>query len=137
MSAKVTSGPRCVARTGHGTPCGMPPLRGTDRCFNHSPDRARQRANARKRGGRQRRTPFLFPPPTGPTPLRDVASIQAVLERVMSETLVQPNGHQRSRTIAALLTVSLRTLEFGEFEARLTALEGPRSRAQVRGIARA
>ncbi len=112
----------------------MPPLQGTDRCFNHSPDRAQHRARSRKRGGRQRRTPLLFAPPTGPTPLRDIASVQAVLERVMSESLVQPNSYQRSRTIAALLTVAIRVLETGELEARLAALEeqlfhGPRRTA--------
>ena len=112
----------------------MPPLQGTERCFNHSPDRGRDRAKARKRGGRQRRTPLLFPPPAGPTPLRDVASVQTVLEQVMSETLVQPNSHQRSRTIAALLTVALRTLEVGELEARLAALEALAATASPRSI---
>jgi hypothetical protein len=129
LTRKPTKGPRCSDTNRRGEPCGMPPLQGTDRCFNHSPTRARDRAKARKRGGRQRRAPLLFPPPTGPTPLRDVASIQAVLEQITSETLLLGNTVQRSRAIAGLLLVGLKCLEVGSLEERLAALEaltGPR-----------
>jgi hypothetical protein len=101
----------------------MAPLEGSDRCFCHAPDQAPARARARKRGGQATRTPLLFPLPPEPSPLRDVASVQTLLEEVVHETRVQPNSAQRSRTIAVLLGVALRTLEIGELEARLAALE--------------
>jgi uncharacterized small protein (DUF1192 family) len=55
--------------------------------------------------------------------LRDVASIQEILERVTHETLAQANGHERSRAVGSLLMIALKALEVGELEARLAALE--------------
>ncbi|MBA3497174.1 MAG: hypothetical protein H0T86_08720, partial [Gemmatimonadales bacterium] len=53
-----------------------------------------------------------------PDALRDVGSIQTVLERTVHETLAQPNGHERSRAVGSLLMIALRALEVGELEAR-------------------
>jgi hypothetical protein len=123
METKLTNGQRCTARTVRGQPCRMPPLRGSTRCFNHSAEVAGDRAKARKRGGRAWRTPQLFPAPAAPTPLRDVASIQVVLERIVSETLAQPNSCQRSRAVASLLLVAFKALDTGSLEERISSLE--------------
>jgi hypothetical protein len=108
-----------------GKPCRMAPVAGSDppRCFNHAPERARDRAEARKRGGEARRTPWLFAIGETPAELRDVASVQRVLEATVLETQALPPGHERSRAIGSLLMIALRALEVGELEARLAALE--------------
>ncbi len=113
----------------------MAPVVGSDLCFTHAPERAPDRAVARRRGGEARRTPHLFAIGEMPDALRDVGSIQTVLERTVHETLAQPNGHERSRAVGSLLMIALRALEVGELEARLAALEeqitrhGPRRKA--------
>jgi hypothetical protein len=101
----------------------MAPVAGSDRCFTHAPERAPDRAKARKRGGQARRTPHLYTLGASPDALRNVESIQVVLERVTHETLAQPNGHERSRAVGSLLMIALKALETGEIEQRLAALE--------------
>jgi hypothetical protein len=109
----------------------MHPLSGSERCFNHAVETARDRAEARRKGGLATRTPHLFEIGKDPSPLRDVASVQALLETVVHETRVQPNGPERSRALGSLLTIALRALEVGELEERIAALE-----AQVHSRAR-
>ncbi len=114
---------RCRARTRRGEPCRMAPVIGSDHCFTHAPEKARDLAEARKRGGQARQTPRLFELPATPVALRDVVSVQGLLERVVHETLAQSNGHDRSRALGSLLMIALRTLEAGDLEARIVALE--------------
>src|SRR5687768_13400119 len=98
LTAKVMSkSRRCAARTATGKPCSMAPLADSDRCFNHAPEAAPKRAKARKRGGQRTAAPILFPLPKAAVQLRDVASIQAVLEQVVHETRAQRNCSHRSR----------------------------------------
>ena len=56
--------------------------------------------------------------------LRDVASVQEVIEEAVRDTLAQPNSAQRSRALGYLAGIALKALEVGELEARLAALEG-------------
>ena len=58
-----------------------------------------------------------------PPQLRNVGSVQALIERAVGDTLVQENSAQRSRTLGYLAGMALRALEVGELEERLTALE--------------
>jgi hypothetical protein len=115
----------------------MAPVAGSDpaRCFNHAPERAPERAKARKRGGEATRTPHLFGLSAEPAALRDVGSVQTVLERTVHETLAQANGHERSRAIGALLMIALKALEVGELEGRLAALEEQLTRRGIRRMA--
>jgi hypothetical protein len=125
----------CSATNRRGAPCRMAPVAGSDRCFTHAPEKAPDRAKARRRGGEATRTPHLFKLSAEPATLRDVESVQIVLERTVHETLAQQNGHERSRAIGALLMIALKALEVGELEGRLAALEeqlaarGPRRTA--------
>ena len=114
---------RCAARTATGKPCSMAPLADSDRCFNHAPEAAPERAKARKRGGRRTAAPILFPLPEAAVQLRDVASIQTVLEEVMHETRAQRNSSHRTRAIGSLLLIALKAIETGGIDERLTALE--------------
>ena len=101
----------------------MAPIAGSPYCFAHSPDRARERAEARKLGGRNRQTTGATGSPSEPVRLRDVRSVQALIESAVSDTLVQENSAQRSRTLGYLAGIALRALEVGELEDRLAALE--------------
>jgi len=100
----------------------MPPLEGSRYCFAHDPARAGDRAAARKRGGRNRRTP-PDATPAREVRLRDVGSVQALLEETVSTTLAQENSGQRSRTLGYLLGLALKALEVGKLEDCLAALE--------------
>ena len=122
----------CGDRNKGGGPCGMPPLEGSDRCFAHSADRGRERALARKKGGRNRRSAGRVAAPTERPSLRDVASIQTELEAAVFDTQQMENSSQRNRTIGYLLGTALKAMEVGEVEDRLAALEALVGRAGPR-----
>ena len=89
----------------------------------HDPGIARERAEARKRGGQNRRQLALPVGSEFPTPLRSVVAVQETLELVIRDALALSNTAQRARTVGYLLGVALKTLELGELEVRLLALE--------------
>lgn len=97
----------------------MAPLAGRPLCFNHDPERARDRATARRRGGARSR------PGKSATSaaVGSVVDLQAVLGRVLSDILALENSNQRGRTAASLLLTGAKLLETGELEARLRVLE--------------
>jgi hypothetical protein len=118
----------CRGTTSTGMPCGMSPLRDSDYCWTHDPSKGRERAEARQKGGRNRRTPGTVIATLGasvqpPAGLNDMASIQAGLNLVWGDTLVQENSGSRSRTLVAVLLAAVKCLEVGEMEERLAALE--------------
>ena len=98
----------------------MAPLRESDYCFNHDPAVGRQRATARKKGGRNRRTKKAA---RICKPLRSVGAVMEVLEGAVADTVVQENSAQRSHTLGYLAGVLLKALEIGELEDRVCALE--------------
>ena len=91
-------------------------------CFNHDPAKGRERAQARKKGGRNRQTPKAGAD-AQVVLLRSVGAVQELLEGAVADTLLQENSAQRSRTIGYLAGLALKALEVGELEARLAALE--------------
>ncbi len=124
----------CQEPTRDGSSCGMPKLTDSAYCFAHDPRRARDRAEARLRGGRNRRVARGSAPPKSPPRLRDVGAIQAQLEKLLLDTLQMENSAQRNRTGGTLLGIALDCLKIGEIETRLAALEamvlqGPRRTA--------
>lgn len=114
----------CVATNGQGEPCQAAPLTDSEFCFTHDPSRALERANARRRGGRNSsRAGSVVGSLVQPVQLRSMAAIQAQLEAVVTDTLHQANSAQRSRTLGSLLSLAMKALEVGELEGRLAALE--------------
>lgn len=111
----------CKATTIAGKRCSMSPLRGKDFCFVHAPNLARKRAVARKRGGLNRRRPKTPAPRS--LELRDIRSVQLLLETAARDALCLDNGVSRCRVLAYIATVAARMLEVGELEQRLSALE--------------
>jgi uncharacterized small protein (DUF1192 family) len=122
----------CRGETRDGSPCGMARLSGSEFCFAHDPRRGRDRAEARVKGGRNRRTAHGAAPPGMAPSLRSVDAIQGELERAVFDTLLMANSSQRNRTLGYLLGFALRALEVGELEARIAALESMVARGGAR-----
>ena len=99
----------------------MAPLEGRDHCWAHDPANRAQAAEARRQGGANRRRGKAS---AGDAPrLRDVDSVQAVLEQAVADTLALENSVQRARTLAYLANILLSALEKSDFEQRLSDLE--------------
>ena len=125
----------CRAVKDDGQPCGAPRLRDGEYCFWHSPDHAEELAEAQRLGGLRRRKEKTVAGAYDLEGLDDVPKIRRLLEIAVLDTLSLENSVARSRTLAYLAQVALKTLEVGEFEARLEALEattGPRLRTGKR-----
>ena len=121
----------CRAVKDDGQPCGAPRLRDGEYCFWHSPDHAEELAEAQRLGGLRRRKEKTVAGAYDLEGLDDVPKIRRLLEIAVLDTLSLENSVARSRTLAYLAQIALKSLEAGEFEARLEALEatmGPRLR---------
>jgi hypothetical protein len=113
---------QCKGTTRKGTQC--PNHSGADGfCFVHSPNRAKERAEARKRGGQNRATPHVADAGTIPAEIKTVADVLKVLQYTLIELIAQPNGVIRARALIACALGFLKALEVGELEKRLEAVE--------------
>jgi hypothetical protein len=113
---------RCAALRLDREPCGAYAVRDSAFCFAHDGELARDRAEARRKGGLNRRTPHA-PPDAAPVRLRSPDDVLGLLESTTADTLVQANSDRRSRTIVSLCLAAIRVLEVGSLEERLRALE--------------
>lgn len=111
----------CVARNARGEPCRMAALKGRATCWAHDPDRAADRAKARRRGGKAK----AYGPLTdgAPVSLDTVDKLQAELETLYGQVQAQVVSPDRARVLNALLGRGLELLGIGAFEERLAALE--------------
>lgn len=117
----TSAAPGCRATNRRGEPCGMPPTGGIGLCFAHDPTQAAARAIARKRGGRERARGSAATREA--VSLRSADDVRQLIERAVADTLALENSALRNRTVGALVGVALRTIEVGELEARLAAME--------------
>lgn len=113
----------CTATTRDGRPCGAAALAGGSYCFTHDPARSAERQEARRLGGRNRRTAKVIVEDDGTARLRTVGDVQAALERALGDTWAQENSGARTQAIVRVCMAGLKALEVGELEARLVALE--------------
>jgi hypothetical protein len=121
----------CKAIKEDGSRCQAAPLQDSDFCLFHSPDHAKEAAEARRLGGLRRRKEKTVAGAYDIDGLNDVPKIRRLLEIAVFDTLALENSVARSRTLAYLAQIALKALEVGEFETRLEALEatmGPRPR---------
>jgi hypothetical protein len=121
----------CKAIKEDGSRCQAAPLQDSDFCLFHSPDHAKEAAEARRLGGLRRRKEKTVAGAYDIDGLDDVPKIRRLLEIAVFDTLALENSVARSRTLAYLAQIALKALEVGEFETRLEALEatmGPRPR---------
>ena len=113
----------CKAETQQGGRCGANPQLEKDYCFWHDPENAEQAAEARRLGGLRRRKEKTVSEAYVIDGLENVAQIRRLLEIAVLDTLSLENSVARARTLAYLAQTALKTLEVGEFEERLRALE--------------
>ncbi len=124
----------CTARKDAGEPCRQAPLRDGDYCFWHDPDHAQEAAEARRLGGLRRRKENAVSGAFDYEGLESVGQIRRLLEVAVLDTLSLENSIARSRTLAYLAQVALKTLEACELQERLQALEAavrPRPQRRV------
>jgi hypothetical protein len=114
---------RCAGQTREGNPCAAFPVTDSRFCFTHAPERAPERARARKLGGERRRRAKAVAAHQGEVVLESVSAIQAVLVIAVTDTLALENSVARSRTLGYLAGISLRAWEIGQLEERVRALE--------------
>jgi hypothetical protein len=113
----------CKGKTAAGDPCKMPALKGGRYCFTHSPASRAAQAAARKRGGENRHTPHAGNLEAIPEKIDSIQDAREILNYVKAELLAADNSIPRNRALLALFDSFVRSLEIGELEARIAALE--------------
>jgi hypothetical protein len=117
------AGKPCKATKTNGQPCGGYSVGDGDYCYMHEPTRAKERAEARKQGGYNRRTAHAGDSSKLPAQVRTVADVYTLLDYTMLETIALDNSIIRTRALIALSECYLHALEVGELEARIAVLE--------------
>ncbi len=110
---------RCQAIRKDGQPCTVRAIAGSLWCFAHDPDRAAQRDEARRKGGRgkatSRRLRGLMPPRLVP--------VFDQLEGALSDVLAGGLDPKQATAAAAVARAMVSVLTAGELEERLRKLE--------------
>ena len=114
---------QCAFRFTTGEPCRAPPLRDSEFCRMHSPEHMKEVQEARRLGGLRRKREATISRAFQFDSLNSVEGIRRIIEVAVLDTLSMENGIARNRTLAYLAQVALHTLEVGDIESRLTALE--------------
>jgi hypothetical protein len=113
----------CRATNLRGEPCGATEIAGEGWCFWHHPARARQRAEARRRGGLS----LQYGSPEGAerpeVRIRSVEDVLKLLETAAGDLLSRKPSMGRARGLVYLCSAALRAVEVGELEERVAALE--------------
>lgn len=103
--------------------CQAPPLKEGDCCLMHSPEHAQEVAESRRLGGLRRRREVTVSGAYDFGGLDSVTNIRRLIEIAVLDTLGLENSVARSRTLAYLAQVALKSLETGELESRINMLE--------------
>jgi hypothetical protein len=113
---------RCTAQTTSGRPCSAQPVRPDGYCYWHSPATASERADARRRGGRNRSNQARAKKQLPAEVMTDeelLAWLGITFKRVIAGQML-PNVGNAAATIARAM-VAVR--QASELEERLAALE--------------
>ncbi len=113
---------KCQGKTKKGQVCKMPAVNGGQFCFSHSPATRAQQAAARKRGG-QNRNRHAGNPATIPAEIRDLNDAGKLLDYIVQELLIMDNGVPRARALLTTYEMYLKSIEIGQLEERIKALE--------------
>lgn len=114
---------KCKAKTSAGEPCKMQALKGSSYCFTHASEVGAARAMARKAGGARHRTPHYGDPSIIPHEVKTLDDANRILAYTLAETVPMENSIARARLLLALYDSFLKSLEVGELEQRIAALE--------------
>ncbi len=108
---------QCAFSGPNGEPCRDYPVRDSDFCLMHSPEHAAEVQEARRLGGLRRKREITVTGAYDFEALDTVGGIRRLVEVAVLNTLGMENSISRSRTLAYLAQVALRTLEVGRFRA--------------------
>ena len=114
---------QCAFRGTSGEPCRAAPLKDGQFCWVHSPERVKEVQEARRLGGLRRKRESTISSAYQFDSLTSVEGIRRIVEVAVLDTLAMENSLSRNRTLAYLVQVALHTLEVGDIEARIEALE--------------
>lgn len=114
---------QCTATRADGQPCGMPPMAESDFCWAHDPANAEAAAEARRMGGFRRKREGTVAGAYEFGGLSNVHDIRRLIEIAVLDTLSIENSIQRSRALAYLAQMGLKSLEVGEVQDRLQVIE--------------
>jgi len=112
----------CKAPNDQGQPCRAAPVRESDFCFWHDPDRAEEAAQARKLGGQRRRRESTLAGAYDVGPLDTVGGIRRVLEIVTYDGLGMEISIARGRMLISAVQALTKLLETGELEGQVSEI---------------
>jgi len=113
----------CKATTTSGKKCQAKPKAGSSYCFIHDPSQAQKRAQARRKGGETHRTPHAGNESTIPQEVNTLTDAKRILSYTLAEILVHDNTIARARVLLSLFDSFAKSIEIGELESRIAALE--------------
>ena len=113
----------CAFRGPTGKPCQSPPLHDSEFCLMHSPEHAQEVQDARRLGGLRRKREATLSGAYDFEGLETASGIRRLIQVAVLDTLGMENSISRNRTLAYLAQVALRSLEVGDLEERIIALE--------------
>ncbi len=114
---------QCAALGPKGEPCRAAPLKDSRFCWVHTPERIKEVQEARRLGGLRRRRESTISSAFQFESLNSVEGIRRIIEIAVIDTLELGNSIARSRALAYLAQVALHSLEVGDLEQRVAALE--------------
>jgi hypothetical protein len=126
MSNKPSGSPSkasCEFIKTDGSRCKAAALPNARWCFFHSPDRARERAEARSRGGKTRsRRAAVLPVTTADVPLKSVGDVVKLLGETINQTRKGTLDVKAANAVGYLSGVLLRALEGSDLARQLEEL---------------
>ena len=114
---------QCAFQSPTGKPCRAAPLKDGQFCLMHSPEHIKEVQEARHLGGLRRKRESTISSAYQFDSLNSVVEIRRIIEVAVYDALAMENSIARCRTLAYLAQVALHTLEVGDFETRIAALE--------------
>ena len=114
---------QCIFRLSSGRQCKAAPLKDSEFCWVHSPERAKDVQEARRLGGLRRKRESTISGAYQFESLDSVDGIRRIVLIAVLDALSMENSMSRARTLAYLAQVALRMLEVGDIESRVEALE--------------
>ena len=114
---------QCIFHLPSGRQCKAAPLKDSEFCWVHSPERAKEVQEARRLGGLRRKRESTISRAYQFESLDSVDGIRRIVLIAVLDALSMENSMSRARTLAYLAQVALRMMEVGDIEARVEALE--------------
>jgi hypothetical protein len=127
----MDGGRQCEGQTRGGDRCRARPLHGSRFCYFHHPEKADSRAAGRQKGGKVRsKRAAVLPAATPDVPLDSVKDVTAFLGASINQVRRGELDVKVGNCVGYLASVLLKSLEEGELEERIAALEAQHQRGK-------